>query len=562
MQYSRNNRGLVYDDVNGNGTQDAGEPGLSGVDVLITDEDGNAQTVTTDANGAYTATVVAAGDATVDIDETTLPTGAVQTEGTDPTTVTVVSGTTVPEEENGFNTPGTIEGLVYDDVNGNGTQDAGEPGLSGVDVLITDEDGNAQTVTTDANGAYTAIVVAAGDATVDIDETTLPTGAVQTEGTDPTTVTVVSGTTVPEEENGFNTPGTIEGLVYDDVNGNGTQDAGEPGLSGVDVLITDEDGNAQTVTTDANGAYTATVVAAGDATVDIDETTLPTGAVQTEGTDPTTVTVVSGTTVPEEENGFNTPGTIEGLVYDDVNGNGTQDAGEPGLSGVDVLITDEDGNAQTVTTDANGAYTAIVVAAGDATVDIDETTLPTGAVQTEGTDPTTVTVVSGTTVPEEENGIFTPMPNLNVVKAAGAVVDVNMNGINDEGDTITYSFSVTNNGNVEIRDVVINDALISLVNEPVTPSTLAIGDVGVISDQVYVITAAVGSGEAFDTIGNSAGPVSDDSDDPNNVTDANPDGDADPDDPTVVPLGAKWYLNGVVFDDANGNGIQIWVKWD
>ncbi|PQJ13863.1 hypothetical protein BST94_16170 [Nonlabens xylanidelens] len=177
---------------------------------MITDEDGNAQTVTTDANGAYTATVVAAGDATVDIDETTLPTGAVQTEGTDPTTVTVVSGTTVPEEENGFNTPGTIEGLVYDDVNGNGTQDAGEPGLSGVDVLITDEDGNAQTVTTDANGAYTAIVVAAGDATVDIDETTLPTGAVQTEGTDPTTVTVVSGTTVPEEENGFNTPGTIE----------------------------------------------------------------------------------------------------------------------------------------------------------------------------------------------------------------------------------------------------------------------------------------------------------------------------------------------------------------
>ncbi|PQJ21307.1 hypothetical protein BST94_04680 [Nonlabens xylanidelens] len=396
---------------------------------MITDEDGNAQTVTTDANGAYTAIVVAAGDATVDIDETTLPTGAVQTEGTDPTTVTVVSGTTVPEEENGFNTPGTIEGLVYDDVNGNGTQDAGEPGLSGVDVLITDEDGNAQTVTTDANGAYTATVVAAGDATVDIDETTLPTGAVQTEGTDPTTVTVVSGTTVPEEENGFNTPGTIEGLVYDDVNGNGTQDAGEPGLSGVDVLITDEDGNAQTVTTDANGAYTAIVVAAGDATVDIDETTLPTGAVQTEGTDPTTVTVVSGTTVPEEENGFNTPGTIEGLVYDDVNGNGTQDAGEPGLSGVDVLITDEDGNAQTVTTDANGAYTATVVAAGDATVDIDETTLPTGAVQTEGTDPTTVTVVSGTTVPEEENGFNTPGTIEGLVYD-----DVNGNGTQDAGE--------------------------------------------------------------------------------------------------------------------------------
>ncbi|PQJ20981.1 hypothetical protein BST94_04815 [Nonlabens xylanidelens] len=473
--------GLVYDDVNGNGTQDAGEPGLSGVDVLITDEDGNAQTVTTDANGAYTAIVVAAGDATVDIDETTLPTGAVQTEGTDPTTVTVVSGTTVPEEENGFNTPGTIEGLVYDDVNGNGTQDAGEPGLSGVDVLITDEDGNAQTVTTDANGAYTAIVVAAGDATVDIDETTLPTGAVQTEGTDPTTVTVVSGTTVPEEENGFNTPGTIEGLVYDDVNGNGTQDAGEPGLSGVDVLITDEDGNAQTVTTDANGAYTAIVVAAGDATVDIDETTLPTGAVQTEGTDPTTVTVVSGTTVPEEENGFNTPGTIEGLVYDDVNGNGTQDAGEPGLSGVDVLITDEDGNAQTVTTDANGAYTAIVVAAGDATVDIDETTLPTGAVQTEGTDPTTVTVVSGTTVPEEENGFNTPGTIEGLVYD-----DVNGNGTQDAGEPGLSGVDVLITDEDGNAQTVTTDA-----NGAYTATVVAAGDATVDIDETTLPTGAV-----------------------------------------------------------------------
>ncbi|WP_298956574.1 SdrD B-like domain-containing protein, partial [uncultured Nonlabens sp.] len=76
---------------------------------------------------------------------------------------------------------------------------------------------------------------------------------------------------------------------------------GEPGISGVEVLITDEDGNPQTVITDANGTYTATVVAAGDATVDIDETTLPTGAVQTEGTDPTTVIVASGTTVVEED---------------------------------------------------------------------------------------------------------------------------------------------------------------------------------------------------------------------------------------------------------------------
>ncbi|WP_298956539.1 SdrD B-like domain-containing protein, partial [uncultured Nonlabens sp.] len=466
---------------NGNGTQDAGEPGISGVEVLITDEDGNAQTVITDANGTYTATVVAAGDATVDVDETTLPTGAVQTEGTDPTTVIVASGTTVVEEDNGFNTPGTIEGVVYDDVNGNGTQDAGEPGISGVEVLITDDNGNAQTVITDANGTYTATVVAAGDATVDVDETTLPIGAVQTEGTDPTTVTVASGTTVTEEDNGFNTPGTIEGVVYDDVNGNGTQDAGEPGISGVEVLITDENGNAQTVITDANGTYTATVVAAGDATVDVDETTLPTGAVQTEGTDPTTVIVASGTTVVEEDNGFNTPGTIEGVVYDDVNGNGTQDAGEPGISGVEVLITDEDGNAQTVITDANGTYTATVVAAGDATVDVDETTLPIGAVQTEGTDPTTVIVASGTTVVEEDNGFNTPGTIEGVVYD-----DVNGNGTQDAGEPGISGVEVLitdNNGNAQ---TVITD-----VNGTYTATVVAAGDATVDIDETTLPTGAV-----------------------------------------------------------------------
>ena len=60
-----------------------------------------------------------------------------------------------------------------------------------------------------------------------------------------------------------------------------------------------------------------------------------------------------------------------GVVYEDTNGNGTQDAGEPGIVGVDVTITDSEGRIQTLVTDVNGTY-SVTVPAGDALVDIDQ----------------------------------------------------------------------------------------------------------------------------------------------------------------------------------------------
>ena len=84
------------------------------------------------------------------------------------------------------------------------------------------------------------------------------------------------------------------------------------------------------MTTDANGDYSATV-AAGDASVDIVDATLPAGSAQTEGTDPTTVTVPAGGTGSDID-GYQPQGTLTGHVYEDTNGNGTQDAGEPNLA--------------------------------------------------------------------------------------------------------------------------------------------------------------------------------------------------------------------------------------
>ena len=60
--------------------------------------------------------------------------------------------------------------------------------------------------------------------------------------------------------------------------------------------------------------------------------------------------------------------TISGLKFNDLNGNGVRDVGEPGLPGWTIKITDSSGNIQTTTTDASGNYSFVVPAPGNYTV--------------------------------------------------------------------------------------------------------------------------------------------------------------------------------------------------
>ena len=53
----------------------------------------------------------------------------------------------------------------------------------------------------------------------------------------------------------------------------------------------------------------------------------------------------------------------------------------------------------------------------------------------------------------------------------------------------------------------------------------------------------------------SGGPVSDDSDDPDDATDVDPDGDGEPDDPTVTPLTQTPELQVLKNDVLNGTGV-------
>ena len=72
--------------------------------------------------------------------------------------------------------------------------------------------------------------------------------------------------------------GSIGDLVWHDLDRDGIQDAGEPGIYDVTVSLKDDQGTViATTTTGPNGFYQFTELCAGDYTVEMDETTLPPG---------------------------------------------------------------------------------------------------------------------------------------------------------------------------------------------------------------------------------------------------------------------------------------------
>ncbi|MBM3881910.1 MAG: LEPR-XLL domain-containing protein, partial [Verrucomicrobia bacterium] len=91
-----------------------------------------------------------------------------------------------------------VSGFVFMDLNGNGFYDEStEYPLSGVKVTVTDSAGD-HSDTTDANGQY-SVNVLLGEATVTVDETTLPSDSTITTGSNPFTFEVsTSATEIPD----------------------------------------------------------------------------------------------------------------------------------------------------------------------------------------------------------------------------------------------------------------------------------------------------------------------------------------------------------------------------
>jgi len=461
---------FVWNDENQDGEQNAGEPGIDGVDVTLygpgpdglfhTPDDVIVQTATTMNGGMYQFSDLAPGNYCIGFDGATAPAGYVFTtqdaaaagdaaDSDADATGKIPAFTLTANQADDFTfdaglyDPTTIGNFVFSDLNQDGEQTAGEPGVDGVTVNLisagpdgvfdTADDVIEDTQVTGANGVageYLFVDVDPGNYAIVFDKTTIPAGTVFTtqdaagvsDATDSdvdsngiiASVTVVAGQADDLTfDAGIFDPVSIGNFVWYDNNQNGAQEMGEGGVQNVGVELFNvgpdgaigggDDVSAGTTMTDMNGEYIFNDVAPGGYYVVFDPATLPTDYVFTaqdaamvnDGSDSDAdatgstglITVTAGQADDLTwDAGIYNPVTIGNFVWFDDNKNGKQDTGEDGVEGMDVYLyspgpdgqfhTADDVTVAMTTTDYLGEYYFTNVAPGDYCIEFDDTTFP------------------------------------------------------------------------------------------------------------------------------------------------------------------------------------------
>ncbi|MDO8617158.1 MAG: SdrD B-like domain-containing protein [Dehalococcoidia bacterium] len=438
-------RGHKWHDLDADGTEDAGEPRLEGI-TICAHQLGTGLIVcdTTDVNGEYSLAPLPPGDYSVF--EFTPP-DLFQTYPAGDPSLTVSPGQVVSDVNFGNADAGQISGHKWNDLDGDGVEDPGEPGLQGVGICATPIGGDPLDVEcgqSDANGDYT---IGSRDPAFQylVTEPDAPFGMAQTfpaylQGH---TVGVSAGQFTGGVDFGNSIDAEIHGTKWDDLDGDGQRDPGEDGVPGVtlciSILTPPNTTGAQLacIQTDANGEYEITGLPPGSYRVDEQ----PTGRSQTypAGGQPQFVVLTLGQVATGIDFGNQQapPGEIHGAKFGDTDGDGQRDPGEQGVPGVTICLQPD---AVCTTTDANGDYSFTNVPAGNHVVN---EFLPAGSVNTT---PISVAVAVGgsqvvTGVDFGNTAPTPPPPEVEVIGGNGYEVG-GLPSVYWESDT-TYTKDVT-----------------------------------------------------------------------------------------------------------------------
>jgi uncharacterized repeat protein (TIGR01451 family) len=396
--------GRVFHDVDGDGVSGAGDVPLANVSVTITGADGIARPGVTDATGFYTLANLPVGSYSIDVDDADadIPAGAVVSTGNDPQVLTVGNGVVTAAGDVGFALPGSVSGVVFVDRNGDGLQDP--TGLAGVTVQLLDATGTVVATTiSGSDGSYTFHAVRRGTYIVAVVAPAGHRATVQDLGSDDridsdidatgrtAPIAVVAGGSTADVDAGLYLPAAIGDTVWLDLDRDGVEDPGEPGIPGVtlqvvsagpDGLFGTVDDVSSTHVTDARGHYHATGLRPGATRV----------TVVAASYDVTTVgerddVLASGDDKPTADFGLSGTAVLGQLVFNDLNHDGVHQPSEPGAAGVTVLVrwagfdgvlgTSDDVTTRVVTGDT-GRWLIPGLAAGTYVVAVDPATVPAG----------------------------------------------------------------------------------------------------------------------------------------------------------------------------------------
>lgn len=302
----------------------------------------------------------------------------------------LLAGELVVESPERCSPPGKIAGSIWHDANGDHLYDETvESGFPEVVAVLINEAGEAVEARSQSNGRYQFEMLQAGSYVIQIRLETLPDDMEASYDPDggadsAAVIQVVAGETTTANF-GYEPVrlAAINGVVWEDTNGNGTYEAAEAGLGGVVVALTGADGTSREAATLEDGRYQFEDVKAGQYSLQIKTDTLPEDVEASYdpdgGADSAAVIQVAAGETISANFGYEPAGTaaIGGLVWLELRNFGGLDAGEPGMPGIVVELVDVNGVVLDVTrTNEQGFYWFDGLRAGSYRVRLDGKTLP------------------------------------------------------------------------------------------------------------------------------------------------------------------------------------------